>query len=1070
MAAKPIFVQAVDTNGAPYSGAKLNVYDAGTTTPRAIYTESGLGTASANPAIADANGVVVVWVNDAGGDIKVTLTNSAETVTPHNEDNVPIASLTCYPVITFQGDQSLLTTSSPTFAGLTLGNVSFAGVVTDPNADRLVFWDDSAGQVNFMTLGTGLAFAGTALELDGDLQDISGLTPTDGGVIIGDGTDFVVESGATLRASLGVAIGSDVLAHDDNLQAFVDAFTAPTSDGAAGQVVTTDGAGNLTFATPAGAGDLLGAANETITGNWTFNGSLTLNGTIAGTSFLDEDDLTSDSATKLASQQSIKAYNDNQRVANYTALKALSAGLYSSVYVEDTARGGHFVWQSGDQSALVTGDPSEGVIVPPSSDVTGASGVWRRRVDGDCYDIRWFGVVADGSTNDDSTIGAAITYCEANDVWLDFGGHAVRLDTPFTRTIAGNVKWVDPSFDISNHNPTGVVNFMEINSALDNDSGSGDWNLTGNAAGGSNTVTVTDATGLAAGDTILISDDTAAVSSGNTGKQSQWTTIESIASNTLTLTTPVLVSSFTTAANAQVRKVNTDHRFQVRGELKIVGNDLNSGTNAQNGLVLNLLYEPDIDRFDCHHTEGNGLIIQDCIRPRVGDVRARECDFVGQGYGVSVSGSWNAKIGVIQAISCRHAFSSTVSTSNGEICGRGLHIESVMASDCTGAGFDTHVAYFDVYVGSCVVDYRNSVTTQEGISLEAPRTTIGKLSLNGAYDNGLIINNLGSTDVLPDFVRIGLASIYCDTNDTDYNIYIQNNASVSGRAFTVDFGTLSLKGDLGIRAKAFGSAGDVHLNIGMANIETADTMFLMESTSSSRVFVTVNSGMLKDTSASSSVVIMEGNAYHTANSNPGCYFKMNAGVLSKNAGSGSIIDNDDGYVYLEGGVVIDNPNSATLHTATGIGELFQRGKYSTVESNDQGFFGNTAATLADAKAWPGSATVIVGADDATQLWLMNSGYAQRWQLGVVEGSGGDLRITDLNGSAADVDLVNADLKHGGTKVLGAQQSGTGETVGFTAGSGTAVNDDSTFTGNVGSTAYRISDIVKALKNHGLIAS
>lgn len=46
---------------------------------------------------------------------------------------------------------------------------------------------------------------------------------------------------------------------------------------------------------------------------------------------------------------------------------------------------------------------------------------------------------------------------------------------------------------------------------------------------------------------------------------------------------------------------------------------------------------------------------------------------------------------------------------------------------------------------------------------------------------------------------------------------------------------------------------------------------------------------------------------------------------------------------------------------------------------------------------------------------------------------------------------------------------TGETVGFTAGAGTAVKDDSTFTGNVGATAYRISDIVKALKNLGLLA-
>jgi len=52
----------------------------------------------------------------------------------------------------------------------------------------------------------------------------------------------------------------------------------------------------------------------------------------------------------------------------------------------------------------------------------------------------------------------------------------------------------------------------------------------------------------------------------------------------------------------------------------------------------------------------------------------------------------------------------------------------------------------------------------------------------------------------------------------------------------------------------------------------------------------------------------------------------------------------------------------------------------------------------------------------------------------------------------------------------AQPDTTGTTTGFTAGSGTAVLDDSTFTGDTGSTAYTIGDVVKALKDLGLLAA
>ena len=58
--------------------------------------------------------------------------------------------------------------------------------------------------------------------------------------------------------------------------------------------------------------------------------------------------------------------------------------------------------------------------------------------------------------------------------------------------------------------------------------------------------------------------------------------------------------------------------------------------------------------------------------------------------------------------------------------------------------------------------------------------------------------------------------------------------------------------------------------------------------------------------------------------------------------------------------------------------------------------------------------------------------------------------------------------HGATPTV--QYATTGTSAGFTAGGGTTATHLSTFTGNIGSTAYTVGDIVRCLKLNGLMAT
>ena len=85
----------------------------------------------------------------------------------------------------------------------------------------------------------GLAIGSDVQEYDAQLTDIAGLTPTDNNVIIGDGTNFVLESGDTLRTSLGLTIGTDVQAHNEALNKVYKLYRNTTDN--SNTVLTTNG-------------------------------------------------------------------------------------------------------------------------------------------------------------------------------------------------------------------------------------------------------------------------------------------------------------------------------------------------------------------------------------------------------------------------------------------------------------------------------------------------------------------------------------------------------------------------------------------------------------------------------------------------------------------------------------------------------------------------------------------------------------------------------------------------------------------------------------------------------------
>lgn len=80
MAGQLVAIQAFDSNGVPAAGAKFYTYAAGTTTPKAAYSDEAGTIALSNPVVCNAAGIAACYLKSGIGDYKIALKDSTGAV------------------------------------------------------------------------------------------------------------------------------------------------------------------------------------------------------------------------------------------------------------------------------------------------------------------------------------------------------------------------------------------------------------------------------------------------------------------------------------------------------------------------------------------------------------------------------------------------------------------------------------------------------------------------------------------------------------------------------------------------------------------------------------------------------------------------------------------------------------------------------------------------------------------------------------------------------------------------------------------------------------------------------
>ena len=219
--------QAFDESGVPLASGKVYTYEPGTTTDRTTWTEAAQDTANANPVILDSRGEADIW---------------------------------------FEGAYKIVVTKSDDTAVWTVDNVSReVSSVLDSNGNEVLKLSATASAVNQITITNAATGNAPSIKATGDDTNID--------------LELDSKGSGTVKILDDISVTDEVRLLDSDASNYVGftspatvssnvIWTLPSTAGSTGDVLSTDGAGVLSFSS-SDAGRLLQLDVYTSSDTWT---------------------------------------------------------------------------------------------------------------------------------------------------------------------------------------------------------------------------------------------------------------------------------------------------------------------------------------------------------------------------------------------------------------------------------------------------------------------------------------------------------------------------------------------------------------------------------------------------------------------------------------------------------------------------------------------------------------------------------------------------------------------------------------------------------------------------------